>query len=72
MNYTLIIQKAEEGGYVGFVPEVPGANTQGETEDEVRENIREAIQMVLSARAESALDELNKSSMPSKIESLEL
>lgn len=72
MQYTLIIQEAEEGGYVGFVPEIPGANTQGDTEQEVRDNIREAIQMVLEARAELAIEELKKSGMPSKVEPFEL
>jgi predicted RNase H-like HicB family nuclease len=72
MKYTLVIQEAEEGGYIGFVPEIPGANTQGETEEEVRENIREAVRMVLSARAESGLEELQKSGRPAKVESLEL
>jgi len=32
MNYTLIIQKVEEGGYIGYIPEIPGVNTQGESE----------------------------------------
>ncbi len=38
---------AEEGGYVGYVAELPGANTQGETMEEVRENLREAISLLL-------------------------
>ena len=72
MNYTLIIQKAEEGGYVGFVPEVPGANTQGDTEQEVRENIKDAVQMLLAARAEMALKDLQKSKKSAKVEPFEL
>lgn len=58
MQYTLVIQKAEEGGFIGFVPEVPGASTQGETKAEVRENIREAVEMVLAARLEIAMADL--------------
>lgn len=72
MQYTLVIQEAEEGGFVGFVPEVPGANTQGETQAEVRENIREAIEMVLSARTAMALNDLKSKGQESVIEQIEL
>src|SRR6266446_611057 len=46
-------------GYVAFVEELPGANTQGATLDEARENLQEAIQLVLEANralAEESLD----------------
>jgi predicted RNase H-like HicB family nuclease len=39
-------------GYVGFVEELPGANTQGATLEEVRENLREAVELVLEANRE--------------------
>ena len=42
MKLTAVFQKASEGGYIAFVEELPGANTQGETLDEARENLREA------------------------------
>ena len=57
-TFTAVYQKAEEGGYVGFVEELPGANTQGETMEEVRENLREAVALVLEGNrilAEEAL-----------------
>lgn len=41
-------------GYVGFVEELPGANTQGSTLDETRENLIEAVQLVLAANRELA------------------
>ena len=41
-------------GYIGFVEELPGANTQGATLDEVRENLKEAVQLVLEANRELA------------------
>lgn len=44
---TAVYQKADEGGYIGFVEELPGANTQGETLEEVRENLQEAIALVM-------------------------
>ena len=48
MKFTAVYRKVPEG-YIGFVEELPGANTQGETLEEVRANIREAIAMVLEA-----------------------
>ena len=41
--------KAPEGGYVAFVEELPGANTQGETLEEARNNLREAVGLVMEA-----------------------
>ena len=48
MQLTAIFQKIPEG-YIGFVEELPGANTQGETLEETRENLLEAIALVLEA-----------------------
>lgn len=48
MKLTAIFQKVPEG-YIGWVEELPGANTQGETLDEARENLKEAVEMVLEA-----------------------
>ena len=45
---TKIFQKVPEG-YIAFVEELPGANTQAETLDEARKNLEEAIQLVLEA-----------------------
>jgi predicted RNase H-like HicB family nuclease len=42
------LQKVPEG-YIGFVEELPGANTQGATLDETRENLAEAVTLVLEA-----------------------
>ena len=56
--FTAVYQKADEGGYIGFVEELPGANTQGETLEEVRENLQDAIALVLEGNrilAEEAL-----------------
>jgi predicted RNase H-like HicB family nuclease len=52
-NLTAIFQKVPEG-YIGFVEELPGANTQGATLDEARRNLREAIWLVLQANKELA------------------
>ena len=57
-TFTAVYQKAEEGSYMGFVEELPGAITQGETLEETRENLQEAIALVLEGNrvlAEEAL-----------------
>lgn len=50
MNITLttVFQKVPEG-YIGYVEQLPGANTQGDTLEEARENLKEAIELVLEA-----------------------
>ena len=52
VTLTKIYEEAEEGGYIGYVAELPGANTQGETLEEVRENLAEAIQLILETNRE--------------------
>ena len=52
-TFTAILKKMD-GGYVGYVAELPGANTQGRTIEETRSNLREAILMVLEANRERA------------------
>lgn len=48
MNLTAVFLKVPEG-YIGFVEELPGANTQGITLDEARANLEEAVTLVLEA-----------------------
>jgi predicted RNase H-like HicB family nuclease len=60
-TFTAVYQEAEEGGYVAFVAELPGANTQGETLDEARENLREAVQLVLNSNRRRTLKGLDES-----------
>ncbi len=48
MEFTAVFEKVPEG-YIAFVEELPGANTQGDTLEEARENLLEAIQLVLEA-----------------------
>ena len=49
---TAIIEAAEEGGYWAICPEIPGANGQGETMEEVKESLKSAIQLLLEDRLE--------------------
>ena len=53
MQLTAVFIQVPEG-YVGFVEELPGANTQGATLEEARENLKEAVSMVLEANRELA------------------
>jgi predicted RNase H-like HicB family nuclease len=48
MTLTAVYMKVPEG-YSAFIEELPGANTQGETLDEARENLNEAVALVLKA-----------------------
>ena len=48
MTLTAVFLKVPEG-YIGFVEELPGANTQGNTLQEVRDNIGEAIELTFEA-----------------------
>ena len=53
-EFTALIEKHGEW-YVGFCPEIPEANGQGRTVDECRQNLSEAIALVLLDRREDAL-----------------
>ena len=68
VSFTAVFLKVPEG-YVGFVEELPGANTQGKTLSEVRKNLREAVQLVLEANRKLAEQEIaDKSVIREKIE----
>ena len=46
--FTAIVEKCPDTGiYVGYVPGFPGAHSQGETLDELKENLKEVIEMLL-------------------------
>ena len=53
MQFTAVYMQVPEG-YIAFVEELPGANTQGDTLEEVRENLREAVELVVEANRELA------------------
>jgi predicted RNase H-like HicB family nuclease len=61
--FTAVFQPAAEGGYIAFVEELPGANTQGETLEEARENLREAVELILEANRELALHNVDERSV---------
>ena len=47
LQYPIVIVPAEEGGYFVSCPVLPGCFSQGETPEEARSNIREAIQLTV-------------------------
>ncbi len=49
---TVIFEKAKEGGYIAYVPALPGCMTQGETFEEANENIKDAISAYLEVLKE--------------------
>jgi predicted RNase H-like HicB family nuclease len=53
---TTVFKKVPQG-YIAFVEELPGANTQGATLEEARENLREAVELVLAANRELAQED---------------
>jgi predicted RNase H-like HicB family nuclease len=53
MQLTAVFLEVPEG-YLAFVEEIPGANTQGDTLEEARANLQEAVSMVLEANRELA------------------
>ena len=53
ISYTAVFHKVREG-YIGYIKELPGANTQGETLEETRENLGDAVQLVLETNRQFA------------------
>jgi predicted RNase H-like HicB family nuclease len=56
-TFTAVFEKSPYG-YIGYVEELPGANTQGETLEETKRNLIEAIQLVLEANRQLAEEEI--------------
>ena len=59
VKLTAVYQKVPEG-YIGFVEELPGANTQGPTLEETRASLEEAITLVLEANRSLAEEALQR------------
>ena len=57
LELNAVFRKVPEG-YIGFVEELPGANTQGATLEEARQNLREAVELVLEANRSLTRSEL--------------
>ena len=57
-NFTAVFEKAPEGGYVAWVEEIPGVNTQGDTLEETKTNLLDALEIILATRREIAEEEI--------------
>ncbi len=66
-EFTAIIDKAPEGGFWAFCPEVPGANGQGETIDEAKQSLIQAVELILEDRRLDFLRGLSKDVIQEKI-----
>lgn len=66
-EFTAIIESAPEGGYWAICPEVPGANGQGETINETKQNLIDAIELILEDRRGDILRGLPDDAIQEKI-----
>ncbi len=57
VEFTAVFRSVPGGGYVAFVEELPGANTQGVTLEEARANLEEAVRLVLESNRMLAREE---------------
>lgn len=53
MKLQVVVRGADEGGYWAEVPSIPGCGTQGDTMEELLENIREAVEGCLSVNVQN-------------------
>lgn len=58
VTYEAILEPAEEGGFTVYVPALPGCISEGDTEDEALENIRDAIAMWRADQEAEVRDEI--------------
>lgn len=66
-EFTAIIEPSPEGGYWAICPEVSGANGQGETVSEAKDNLRQAIELVLEDRKADILRGLPEDAIQEKV-----
>jgi predicted RNase H-like HicB family nuclease len=52
MKYVYIVEKASEGSYSAYVPDLPGCTTCGDSVDEVRRNIKDAVETYIDSLRE--------------------
>ena len=67
-EFTAIIEKAPEGGYWAICPEIPGANGQGETIEEAKDSLKDAIELILEDRREDILRGLPEGVIRDKVQ----
>ena len=60
MQFDVIVIQDSSGGFIGFVPELPGCHTQGNTLDELMKNIKEAAELYIETLSKEEKEELLK------------
>jgi predicted RNase H-like HicB family nuclease len=63
MELTAVYRQVPEGGYVASVKEIPGALTQGETLDEARANLEDAVRLIIETASMMAEEDLAEGSV---------
>ncbi len=66
-EFTAIIEVSPEGGFWAICPEIPGANGQGETIEETKDNLRQAIELILEDRRSDILRGLPDDAIQDKV-----
>jgi predicted RNase H-like HicB family nuclease len=66
-EFTAIIERAPKGGYWAFCPEIPGANGQGETIEETKKSLQQAIELILEDRRADFLRGLPEDAIQEKV-----
>jgi predicted RNase H-like HicB family nuclease len=52
MKYIYVIERANDGSYSAYVPDLPGCTTSGDTAEEVRDNIKDAVDSYIESLRE--------------------
>ena len=65
-EFTAVIER-DEGWYIAYSPEIPGANGQGKTKDEALQSLADAISLILDDRREDGLRGIPKDAILEKV-----
>ncbi len=68
LELTAVFEEAHEGGYIAFIEEIPGVNTQGETLEEARSNLLEALDLTMETHRMHAKKELGNKTVRESVE----
>jgi predicted RNase H-like HicB family nuclease len=67
MQYTAVIEKTDDGWYLAHCVQVPNAHTQGRTIEEAKENLEEAVALILDCEKEIAIRRAEKTDFSRKV-----
>jgi predicted RNase H-like HicB family nuclease len=60
IQMTAIFEPCDEGGYIAYIEEIPGINSQGDTIEEAKENLTDAINLMFEERRSRLKESKNK------------